>query len=380
MHSRRVSRWGGSVVAAALMAAVLSRAALAAEKEPRPKAPPPKTLTDGKGAPAARAKLRAELKKLPHRIVYESYRGGDWELRAIRADGSGGVNLTKSPKTHDLYPHASPDGRRICFVVDEGEGRRKVRNVYCIKADGTGRKLVAKNARQPCWAPDSRRIAYLKAEFERFTYKDFASKALVVYDCAGGRHTPHVNDKLHHLYNVCWSPCGQWFTATVHGGMGFKHANLVFQARGSGVWAMKGVGGCRPDISPDGKRICWNRSDQVIAMAELDLSASPPKVSGIRPHITCDKAHEVYHADWSPDGRFIAFSYGPKAGEQVGTMAKGWHICVADASRPDVWVVLTKDGVSNKEADWLPRKQVTVPITVGERKQGQSPISGDGEK
>jgi dipeptidyl aminopeptidase/acylaminoacyl peptidase len=358
MHEWRASRWSGAVVAAGLAGAVLSCSALAAENQAKPKAPPPPppTITDGKGGPAAMAKLRAELKKLPYGIVYESYRGSDWELYTIRADGSGGANLTNSPKTADLYPHASPDGRRVCFVVDEGAGGEKARNVYCINADGTGRTLVATNARQPCWGPDSKRIAYLKGEFERFTYKDFASKGVFVYDTAARTHTPHVNDKLHHLYNLCWSSCGKWYTATVHGGMGFKHANLVFAADGQAVHAMEPVGGCRPDISPDGKRICWNRSDQVIAVADLDLTASPPKVTNVRHHITCDKAHEVYHADWSPDGRFIAFSYGPKAGEQVGTMAKGWHICVADAARPDVWVVLTKDGISNKEADWLPRK------------------------
>ncbi len=299
-------------------------------------------------------RLRAELAKLPCRIVFESYRGGNWELCAVRADGSDGVNLTRTPGSHELYPHASPDGRRICFVADEGQGKAKVRSVYCMNADGSGRTLVARNARQPCWGPAGSQIAYLKGEFDRFTHKDFATKGVLLYDVKTARHRRHGNGELHHLYNLCWSPCGQWFTATVHGGMGHKHANLAFPAEGKQVYKLPRVGGCRPDIHPEGTRLSWNATDQLIAIADLALGAGPPKVTNVRKAVTCDKQHEVYHADWSPCGRYLAFSHGPKGPEQVGLVAKGWHIYVAEASRPDVWVAVTTDGESNKEPDWLP--------------------------
>ena len=301
-----------------------------------------------------RSDLRAALGKLPYGIVYESYRGSDWELFAMQADGSAGRNLTRSPSTDDLYPHASPDGKRICFVVDEGKGKARSRNVYLLGADGTGRKLLARNARQPCWGPDGRRVAYLPGEFDRFTTTDYATRGLVIHDLATGRSRRHVNDKLHHLYNPCWSPGGGWFTATVHGGMGHKHANLAFPADSQGVFKIPHVGGCRPDLSPDGKRVSWNPSDHAIAVADVTLSPHGPAVTNVRKVVTCDKDHEVYHSDWSPDGKYLAFSYGPKGGEQVGAMAKGWHICVADASRTNVWIALTSDGQSNKEPDWFP--------------------------
>jgi len=339
-QSRKASWRGQRMLAACLIVGLTAPGALGA-------GPADKETPD-------QAALRARLAGLPWRIVYESYRGKDWELFAIRADGSGQVNLTRRPDADDLYPHASPDGTKICFLVDEGQGRARSRNVYLMNADGTGRKLLATNARQPCWAPDGKRIAYMNGEYPRFTYTDYASKGLVVYDMKTGRGRPHVNDKLHHLYNVCWSPDGSWLTATVHGGMGHKHANLAFQAAGTQVVKLPRVGGCRPDISPDGKQICWNASDQLIAVADVDLNASPPAVANIRKAVTCPRSHEVYHADWSPDGKYIAFSYGPKAAEQVGKLAKGWRICVADAARPEVWVPVTSDGVSNKEPDWLP--------------------------
>ena len=118
-----------------------------------------KALTD------KQIELQAKLKKLPFKIVYESYRGKDWELFLVNADGSGGKNLTNTPDADDMYPHASPDGKQICFVVDQGKGSEKSRSVYVIGADGKGRRLIARDARQPCWSPDGRKIAYLPAEF-----------------------------------------------------------------------------------------------------------------------------------------------------------------------------------------------------------------------
>ena len=108
-----------------------------------------------------------------------------------------------------------------------------------MNLDGTGRVKVADNARQPCWSPDSKTIAYLEGEFERYTTRDFATKELIFYDLATGTHTPHPNKDLHHLYNICWSPDGNWFVATVHGGMGHDHAILAF----GGPWYQ----GVRPD-------------------------------------------------------------------------------------------------------------------------------------
>ena len=347
--------WGLALVSLAIAWCSVPAGAAAPPASRAPAEAAPSKAPAAVGAESAEhARLRAELKKLPHRIVFETYRGGNWELFAMNADGTHPVNLTRTPKAHDLYPHASPDGREICFVVDEGAGKSKVRSVYCMNADGSGRTLVAANARQPCWSPDGRCIAYLKGEYERFTTKDFASKGVFFYDLKTGRHREHVNTKLHHLYNPCWSPDGNWLLATVHGGMGYRHANLAIDAAGTGVFPLGAVKGCRPDVSPDGKKLAWNRSDQLISVADLDLTSRPPRVTDVRQAVLCDKQHEVYHADWSPDGRYLCFSYGPKAGEQVGLMAKDWQICVTDAAHRNVWIVLRTEGLSNKEPDWLP--------------------------
>ena len=298
------------------------------------------------------------LNEIRCKIVYETFRQTDgkenWELYLISADGSNPVNLTNTPDSGEMYPHASPDGTKICFVADEIVGGRKVRNVYYMNVDGTGRVKVADNSRQPCWGPNSKTIAYLPAEYKPYTIKDYATKGLVFYDIETRKHTKHPNQDLHHLYNISWSPDGNWFLATVHGGMNFKHAILAFRVDGMKVYDLTkfGVTGCRPEFSSDGKRMTWGLTDWDLCTADIDLTSGEPQVTNVRPVVKCEKEYEVYHTDFSPRGRYLTFSHGPKGEEMVGGKAPGWNICVTDLSGR--WVVITSDGNHNKEPDWVP--------------------------
>jgi len=306
--------------------------------------------------PSPRTEL--PLSQIGFKIVYETFRETNgkenWELYMINADGSDPVNLTRTPDVDEMYPHASPDGTKLCCVADETVSGRKVRNVYCMNIDGTERVKVADNARQPCWSPDSKTIAYLKGEFERYTIKDFATKGVFFYDLKTRLHREHPNTNLYHLYNISWSPDGNWFLATVHGGMGFKHAILAFKVDEANVYDLTrfGVTGCRAEFGPNGRKMTWGLTDWDLCTASIDLSSGEPRVTDVRRIVKCEKACEVYHTDFSPDGKYIAFSHGPEATEMVGGKAPGWNICVSDLTGK--WVVITSDGNHNKEPDWVP--------------------------
>jgi Tol biopolymer transport system component len=305
--------------------------------------------------------LLVELKACNHKIVYETYRDNNWELFMVNADGSNPVNLTRTPTVNELYPHVSPDGSKVSFVADEGKGAGKIRNVYYMNIDGTGRTLVAKNAREPCWNVHGTAIVYPKGELDEFSYLDYATKGIFIYELKTRQHKEHANKGIHHLYNICWSPDDRWFLATVHGGMGFKHGILAIPANGTKVYDLK-IPGCRPDISPDGKKVAWGASDWSLCTADLDFSGPQPRVRNT--HIVVGSANpiKIYHVDWSPDGRYVTFSRGPEkhksltdlAPEMVGVHAPGWNICVADVTKRNRWVQITSDGKSNKEPDWAP--------------------------
>ncbi len=300
------------------------------------------------------------LKAIPYKIVYETYRQTqgrpNWELYTMNADGSEPNNLTKTPELDELYPHVSPDGSKICFVVDEGTNRRnKVRSVYYMNIDGTGRVEVARNARESCWGPDGKSIAYLKGEFERYNISEYATSGLYIYDLQTGKSRQHPNPALEHLYAICWSPDGKWFLGVVKGNSEYSDAILAIDANGPGVFdlAKWGVKGCRPDFSSDGKMITWGNTDWDLCVGQIDFNSVEPKVTNIRKFAGCERDWKVYHVDFSPDCKYIAFSYGPTSGSQtVGGFARGWNICVTDLSGK--WVQITTDGNNNKEPDWIP--------------------------
>jgi len=301
------------------------------------------------------------LADIPFKIVYETYRRTEgkenWELFMMNADGSGATNLTNTPEIDEMYPHVSPDGTKICFSADEREGREQVRHVYFMDIDGSNRVHVAANAREPCWCFDSKSIAYLEGEYTRYTTREYATAELMFYHLEGGWRSPHRNTELHHLYAICWSPDGKWFFAAVHGGMGYSDTILAFDAYGTRVFdlAKWGVKGCRPDLNSDGTRMVWGETDWNLCMADVDLKGSEPQVTNVREIVRCPRKYKVYHVDISPDSKYVAFSYGPFAGgQQVGGMAKGWNICVADLNGN--WVQITTDGKHNKEPDWVPLK------------------------
>ncbi len=322
----------------------------------------------------AETPLSDSLKSSGFKIAYETYVDGNFEIFVMNADGSQPVNLTRTPKAHEHYPQISPDGTKLCFSVDEGEGREAVRSLCVMDIDGQHRRKVADHAREPFWSPDSKVIGFLPQEFSKFNVVDYYTKGMSFYDLDSGKIEPHVNNtNLHHLYNPSWSANGKWIVATVHAGMGLGHAILLIEAHGDKIINLN-IPGCRPCLSPDGKQIAWGSGDHELVAAPINLDADQPAVGEWRLRIT-DHTNETYHVDWSPDSRFLAFSRGPatkgdphkpgsfqNACEMVGVYAADWNLCAVSAQRTGVldlnstnaeFLMLTTNGLSNKEPAWF---------------------------
>jgi WD40 repeat protein len=300
------------------------------------------------------------LKEIPFKIMHESYVETEgrqnWELFIMNADDSNNTNLTKTPDLDEMYPHVSPDGSKVCFVIDKGSTRRdRVRSVYYMNIDGTDKVEVSRNAREPCWSPDGKCIAYLKGEYQTYSTREYATSELMIYNIETKEHKPHPNKNLQHIYAICWAPNGKWFLGVIQGHIEYSDTILAFEANGTGVYNLEefGVKGCRPDLRYDGKKVTWGDNDWELCIADIDLESEKPKVENIKKIINCPEDYKVYHVDFSPDGKYIAFSYGSfDGGQQVGGFADGWDICVTDLSGK--WVKVTTDGKHNKEPDWVP--------------------------
>lgn len=324
--------------------------------------------------------LQAQLKESPFKIAYESYVNGNSDIFVMNADGSHPVNLTKTPKLDEHYPHISPDGTRMCYVADSGEGRDTIRSLYVMDVNGRHRRKIADYAREPFWSPDGKVIGYLDQEYPKFDVIDYYTKGMNFYDLATGRVTPHPNyTNLHHLYNPNFSANGKWIVSTVHAGMGYSHTILLIEAHGDKIIDLK-IPGCRPCLSPDGQQVAWGADDNEIDVAPIDTDSEEPKVGEPRLRIKDDK-NKIYHVRWSPDGRYLSFSRGPDgegdltkpgtfeaACEIMGVYASGWNIVAVSAEKSGIIdlnhgpdsdsVMLTTNGLSNKESAWFwPRRK-----------------------
>ncbi len=326
------------------------------------------------------APFRERLKSIPFKIAYECYVNDNWEIFVMNPDGSDPVNLTSTPGVHEHYPQVSPDGTKICFSVDEGEGRETIRSLCMMDIDGRNRKKIAEYAREPFWGPDSKVIGFLPQEYPKFNVIDYYTKGMSYYDLATGKTEPHPNStNLHHLYNPCFAPNGKWIAATVHAGMGVGHGILLIEAHGNKIINLK-IPGCRPCLSPDGQQIAWGPGDHELAAAPINLDSDEPAVGPRRVRIL-DEKNKIYHVDWSPDSRLLCFSRGPEgkgdlskpgtfqaACEIVGVHAAGWNVCTVSAEREGIldlnraseedFTMLTTNGFSNKEPAWCgPRRK-----------------------
>src|SRR5258705_1559968 len=88
------------------------------------------------------------------RILFQSDRDGNWEIYAMRNDGSDQVNLSRH-FADDTQPSLSPDGRRIAFVSNR-DGNSEI---YVMNTDGAGVRRLTNNPAEdvyPAWSRDSR--------------------------------------------------------------------------------------------------------------------------------------------------------------------------------------------------------------------------------
>lgn len=152
------------------------------------------------------------------RLVFQSYRDGNWHIWTVGADGSRLRQLTFGPYD-DREPHWSPDGRRIAFSSDrrtdtdaaaEAVPRRSAGNydIWELELEtGELRQLTAHPAADhaPAYSPAGSEIAYVSDRDEQLGVytRDTNGVERLVAESAGDAYAPSWSpDGRRIVYNV----------------------------------------------------------------------------------------------------------------------------------------------------------------------------------
>ena len=110
------------------------------------------------------------------KIVFSSYRNGNFEIYMMNPDGSQQVRLTNH-QADDSNPVCSPTGEKILFVSDRGGEP----DLYIMRADGHGERPVFRTAPayrdDPAWSPDGKKIVYIQRDRETKRKTVYTAKA-----------------------------------------------------------------------------------------------------------------------------------------------------------------------------------------------------------
>ena len=92
------------------------------------------------------------------RVAFIRYSNGNANIWVVRADGTGGKQLTKDGES--FSPTWSPDGSRILFMRVVGRGIA----LDTMRADGTDLRVLTRGGMfdaSPAWSPDGTKVAFV---------------------------------------------------------------------------------------------------------------------------------------------------------------------------------------------------------------------------
>ncbi len=227
------------------------------------------------------------------------------DIYRIHADGSGAVNLTRSPGVYgglDL----SPDGATLAFHHDRVGNRT---DIWLMATNGTNLRRITTDGLNygPRWSPDGSRIAFLRVYGE--------DQAIVVIPANGGPPLDLSSAAIEadepcggterRLQMVGWTPDGRVLFSNYICGFGYRH--YVVNADGSQPFESD-LDFMTTWFSPDGSTIALDDEEAGNRPQLMGLDGSNLRYLTSQPgdlRLLSRKATTQYQADftpWSPNG------------------------------------------------------------------------------
>ena len=244
------------------------------------------------------------------RVVYSALdeMGTNFDLWAIKLDGSDPIRLTDTPNVNEKYSNLSPDGRRIAFVGGQYKdkiGGPQDYSLWIVNSDGSNPVKIAQDPDlvydRPMWSPDGKTLAYNTSPADASTKGALARWSIYLYDLAADR-TIRLDTGLSYARHPAWTLDGKTLYFSAYNletdTLGIYQINLegqevrrVYDEKGNEI---------QPVVSPDGKRLLFLDYDTRELYA-LDLAKG--RVQLIKTPSVLDLGHAV----WGPDGLSVYF-------------------------------------------------------------------------
>lgn len=266
-------------------------------------------------------------------LLFQSDREGptrlfvlDLATAAIRRVGTAGDWLDEEPKW-------SNDGRQVAFSSTRGQKGNL--DIFVMDADGSNvvRLTDHPSAEQgPVWAADGKSLFFTGE-------RDGRGEIYRVW--VADKRVERVTAGINRSIMPAASPDGRYLAYASQTIMNFQ-IHLLDMTTGTSTQITTGGGACRPSFSPDSQELAFVR----IATEPSRLEAV--RVSGGRILVEDPKLWS-YYPDYSPDGRYIAFSVSPEHHE-----GEDWDLALMEAGKPGHFVRLTTGPGNDRVPDWRP--------------------------
>jgi TolB protein len=231
---------------------------------------------DGSGVRLLEASPRDDITPVfspdGHKLLFVSEREGNREIYVLPAEGGAATNLSRDAGS-DIHPVWSADGQRILFSSNRSKLHDDDFDIFEMQADGGGVRQITRGPEvdtYASWSPDGRRIVTRRV-------LDGNSEVFVL-DADGGKPLNLTQAPEHYDGWPCWSPDGS-LIAYAGGGpdTGNKYLFLVAPdgSQRRQLTFAPGAGAFRydtqPAFSPDGRFLVFTRYAEPMPFERAEL-------------------------------------------------------------------------------------------------------------
>ncbi len=249
-------------------------------------------------------------------------------LYSANSDGSNQRIIFASEQASAKDPAWSPDGKRMVVVKADSV-------IDILNADGTESMEVTSidattgSLYLPVWSKDGKQIAFIRSPYGQTKLATF------VINADGTQQFELPNSSELYINVLSWSPDSSRIVYTEKTADGDYEIYLM-QRDGSD--RSKLADGTQADWSPDGKKIAfatntWTLTESHVPQLHSAIMVIAPDGSGTKELFVAPPEQYVYDPVWSPKGTYIAFGVAPLTSNDI-QINRDIYIINADGSNP----------------------------------------------